>query len=259
MRPSGVSVAPIPSNRPSKPRFGETVALQGADQPTSRGLTSNRHAGRPDRRSIRAFAFSGKFGGSQVDPGVCFEFWAQAMARSMAKPGTRPRPHPKSPVQPSKGSCGSWLALIVLVTLAGWTARQYFVDSLAPPDRQIDEVSRGAEQSAGSSEQTIRQPSQNTAAATRARANLASYVSNDDYPADAIKREEQGTVGFRLDVDQSGNVSRCIVTASSGYQSLDDATCRIMRARARFSPARGDGGQPVRDSVSSRIRWQLAQ
>ena len=41
----------------------------------------------------------------------------------------------------------------------------------------------------------------------KARANLASYVSNDDYPASALRNEEQGTTGFRLDVGPDGRVS----------------------------------------------------
>ena len=91
----------------------------------------------------------------------------------------------------------------------------------------------------------------------RARANLASYVSNDDYPDSAIRNEEQGTTGFRLDVGPDGRVSNCTVTSSSGSSALDSATCRLMRSRARFTPATNSTGAKVSDSVSSRIRWVL--
>jgi protein TonB len=91
----------------------------------------------------------------------------------------------------------------------------------------------------------------------RARANLASYVSNDDYPDAAIRNEEQGTTGFRLDVGPDGRVSNCTVTASSGSSSLDNTTCRLMRSRARFTPATDSSGSKTSDSVSGRIRWVL--
>ena len=91
----------------------------------------------------------------------------------------------------------------------------------------------------------------------RARANLASYVSNDDYPDAAIRNEESGTTGFRLDVGPDGRVSNCTVTSSSGSSSLDSTTCRLMRSRARFTPATNSSGAKVSDSVSGRIRWVL--
>jgi protein TonB len=91
----------------------------------------------------------------------------------------------------------------------------------------------------------------------KARANLASYVSNDDYPDSAIRNEEQGTTGFRLDVGPDGRVSNCTITSSSGSSALDNATCRLMRSRARFTPATDSTGAKVSDSVSSRIRWVL--
>ena len=47
------------------------------------------------------------------------------------------------------------------------------------------------------------------------------------------------------------------MTSSSGSAALDQATCRIMRSRARFTPAHDDHGQPTSDNVSSRIRWVL--
>jgi protein TonB len=91
----------------------------------------------------------------------------------------------------------------------------------------------------------------------RARANLGSYVSDADYPAVAIRGEEQGTTRFRLAVGPDGRVRECIVTGSSGSSALDSATCRIMKARARFEPARDGTGNPTSDTVANAIRWVL--
>lgn len=91
----------------------------------------------------------------------------------------------------------------------------------------------------------------------RAKANLASYVSNDDYPSSAIRAEEQGTTRFRLTVGPDGRVTNCTVTGPSGSSALDSATCRLMQRRARFTPARDSSGGPVGDVVSNAIRWVL--
>jgi protein TonB len=93
----------------------------------------------------------------------------------------------------------------------------------------------------------------------RARANLASYVSDSDYPASALRNEGEGTTGFRLTVGPDGRVSNCEVTSSSGSAALDQATCRIMRSRARFTPARDSTGANTGDTVSSRVTWRIQQ
>jgi protein TonB len=100
-------------------------------------------------------------------------------------------------------------------------------------------------------------PPPRTVEPARARANLASYVSNDDYPASALRNEEQGTTGFRLTVGPDGRVSNCVVTSSSGSSALDAATCRLMRSRARFTPARDNTGASTTDTVNSRITWRI--
>ncbi len=69
--------------------------------------------------------------------------------------------------------------------------------------------------------------------------------------------EQQGTTGFRLEVGPNGRVTSCTVTSSSGASSLDSATCRLMKSRAKFTPAHDSTGAAVADSVSSRIRWVL--
>jgi protein TonB len=91
----------------------------------------------------------------------------------------------------------------------------------------------------------------------RARANLASYVSDEDYPTSAVRSEEQGTTRFRLAVGPDGRVADCTVTGSSGSSALDSATCRLMKSRARFTPARDSDGKATSDSVASTIRWVL--
>ena len=91
----------------------------------------------------------------------------------------------------------------------------------------------------------------------RARANLASYISHSDYPRTALANREQGTVHFVLTVGPNGRVGDCRVTQSSGSAALDSATCRIMRARARFTPARDAAGHPTADTIESSIGWHL--
>jgi protein TonB len=91
----------------------------------------------------------------------------------------------------------------------------------------------------------------------RAKADLGRYVSDADYPSDAIRREEQGATRFRLAVGPDGRVTGCTVTGSSGSAALDMATCRLMKSRARFAPAHDSNGNAVADAVSSAITWRL--
>ncbi len=89
------------------------------------------------------------------------------------------------------------------------------------------------------------------------RAPLASYVSRDDYPASAMSRGEQGTVRFGLDSGPDGRVTGCTIVISSGSSALDNVTCRIMRSRARFTPARDARGQAVGDAGRGSLAWFL--
>jgi protein TonB len=95
--------------------------------------------------------------------------------------------------------------------------------------------------------------------AAKAKGNLPSLFSNDDYPQSAIRNEEQGTTAVRLTIGTDGRVSDCSVTQSSGSTSLDSTTCSILRRRARFTPAKDQAGNPISDTTSTRIRWVLPE
>ena len=100
-------------------------------------------------------------------------------------------------------------------------------------------------------------PAPRVSQAAKAKGSLPGLFSTDDYPGDAIRSEQQGTTAVRLTIDGSGRVSGCSVTSSSGSRSLDDATCRIIRSRARYTPAKDQAGSPISDTDSVRIRWVL--
>ena len=91
----------------------------------------------------------------------------------------------------------------------------------------------------------------------RARSALASYASRDDYPPMALRNREQGQVAFALAVGTDGRVSDCHITESSGSPALDMTTCRLMRSRARFTPARDSAGNAVPDTAAGEIGWHL--
>ena len=82
-------------------------------------------------------------------------------------------------------------------------------------------------------------------------------VTADDYPAVSIRLQEQGTVQVKYLVDAAGDVGTCFVTGSSGKARLDDAACRMVKARWKFRPALRDGGTPIPVWLDGQITFQL--
>lgn len=88
---------------------------------------------------------------------------------------------------------------------------------------------------------------------------MASMISEDDYPAEALRKHEEGTVGVRLDIDASGRVFACTVTQSAGSASLDAATCALLTRRSRFKPATDSAGRAIADVFTTRITWKISE
>lgn len=87
--------------------------------------------------------------------------------------------------------------------------------------------------------------------------NPGSWVTNDDYPPEALRGRQEGVVGFTLAIAPDGSVSGCRIEASSGYRALDEAVCTLLAARGEFEPARDADARPVMGHWSSRFRWVL--
>lgn len=65
-----------------------------------------------------------------------------------------------------------------------------------------------------------------------------------EYPADARRKEQEGSVRVRMRVLADGSVGQVEVVKSSGVQSLDDAATRAAAA-AKFTPPKKPDGSPA--------------
>lgn len=91
----------------------------------------------------------------------------------------------------------------------------------------------------------------------RAVAAFAGYITDYDYPAEAIRNREQGRVVYRMETGANGRIADCSIVLSSGSAALDAATCAILARRARVKPALDADGKPVPDTIRGDIVWKL--
>lgn len=85
------------------------------------------------------------------------------------------------------------------------------------------------------------------------------WVTENDYPADAVASEESGRVWYRVEVSASGLPQRCSVVESSRTKSLDEATCRVVMTRAIFIPASDGHGGTRQASGTFVLTWRMSE
>lgn len=91
-------------------------------------------------------------------------------------------------------------------------------------------------------------------AVRRARLVSGNLSLADDPPA--LRRAGiGGRVEVHMIVEPSGRVSRCLIARSSGSAELDAVTCRLVRQRYLFDPARDAQGRAVPDLVGESHLW----
>jgi protein TonB len=91
------------------------------------------------------------------------------------------------------------------------------------------------------------------------KGNPGDWITNADYRTIWIAREMSGEAQFTLDIDARGRVTDCTITRSTGFDMLDNATCRLLSRRARFNAARDGNGDAVAGSYSSSVAWDIPE
>lgn len=86
---------------------------------------------------------------------------------------------------------------------------------------------------------------------------LPRFFRPEDYPDAAIRQNAAGRVRALFDVGADGKAGNCRIILSSRNKDLDDATCRVIVERARFTPAKDVSGQPVEAPSLATIVWTM--
>jgi TonB family protein len=104
-------------------------------------------------------------------------------------------------------------------------------------------------------------PDEKMKVATPAKAlpNVADWISDDDYPPQALRNSQQGTVMILWTIDVDGRVANCIPVIKSGVPLLDQAACNAITLRGRYQPALGKDGKPVSSHNTRRVVWRLPE
>jgi TonB family protein len=85
---------------------------------------------------------------------------------------------------------------------------------------------------------------------------IFNYFSGDDYPNEALRKEQSGSNSARYRIDVKGRVSGCTIVESSNSASLDGALCKVLK-RVRYRPAVDRAGNPMESIGFTRMRWLL--
>ena len=99
-------------------------------------------------------------------------------------------------------------------------------------------------------------PSKARSASPRGQAGWARRIQSNS-PRRAEREGIEGNVGVTITVGTDGRVASCRVSSSSGSSDLDAAACDGMTRYARYNPAQDAAGNPIQDTVSTTIVYQL--
>ena len=96
-----------------------------------------------------------------------------------------------------------------------------------------------------------------SAAPAIATPQLNELFTTDDYPAEALRRNQQGVVDARIKIDAGGAVIDCAIANSSGSKLLDSTTCAVIRSRAHYPPVADSDHPDLIRTDHAKIKWVI--
>ena len=89
---------------------------------------------------------------------------------------------------------------------------------------------------------------------TNSKAVIRRFIS--EYPSEALRSGEQGSVRFVVIVDETGAPVECRQSDATEMEKLDSPACKGMM-RATFEPALDAEGKPMRSYYATKVRYVL--
>lgn len=82
------------------------------------------------------------------------------------------------------------------------------------------------------------------------------WITTADYPITSWRNGEEGLVQYTLDVDATGQPTKCTIGYSEASPSLNAATCSLLMERALFTPGVDREGQPIASTYGYETYWR---
>jgi TonB family protein len=82
-------------------------------------------------------------------------------------------------------------------------------------------------------------------------------VCDSDYPPGARRRGVEAEIVYHVLVTAQGQPKSCRISMPTSAEDLNKATCAVVMARARFTPARDSSGADRSSVYSGIMRWTL--
>ncbi|MDH5821499.1 energy transducer TonB [Luteimonas sp. RD2P54] len=185
-----------------------------------------------------------------------------AEPRPAPPPSDRPPSDQPPPGERKSASPLLWLLLLIALLAVGW----YFYSqrgAVDPPAEPADPVGEPADIGDGTPPPPASEREQAARPADPAPAPAPAITRPADplervepeYPAAALRAQEEGTVLLRVQVDAGGNPGAIEIARSSRSRELDRAA-RTAVGQWRFSPAM-ENGQPVASTVEVPIDFRM--
>jgi periplasmic protein TonB len=184
------------------------------------------------------------------------------MSDPMNRPGDMPPPEsvPRKSVSPLL-----WLLVLVALLALGWYLyNRRAAETALPPTSAITDT--GGTQPAPSSESpasTAKRPARKAISTRPARTSRVNRAPEPvariepEYPPQAFRNHEEGTVLVRVNVDANGMATNPEVVNRSGSRDLDRAAMEAVR-KWQFKPALKDG-KAIASTVDVPVEFKLDQ
>ena len=85
----------------------------------------------------------------------------------------------------------------------------------------------------------------------------ARWLGPNDYPTHLLLKGAQGLVHFRLMIGPDGQPTDCVIQRSTRPEGFDQAVCRALMRKARFTPALDAQGKPVASYWLNTVRFEI--
>ncbi len=83
------------------------------------------------------------------------------------------------------------------------------------------------------------------------------WIVSSDYPSNMLSAGQPALVNFRLNIGKDGSPTACHIQGTTRPKEFDNAVCKSMMRRARFSPALDAQGQPLASYYQNNVYFRI--